>query len=212
MEIQFIFKELHEETLAILREARNEFKTKLRERNKRIICAGLCIAAALVAGTIAGSMAGTATAYLFTRKISKRVDKLEHQLGNLKEGVKSIGEELTTLAKTVADITKEVDRRIKLIEKSMNEQISAISKTFNWMMEYQHIVQITNIQTMSLQNILIMELDKIRMWDHIFLKLQEAKLPRDLISYEKLDSLLTEIKAQLLGKYELGIRPEMNSL
>ena len=212
------YKTQIEDLNKILSQTQDKFQTRLQ---KRIIVTAIVVAAM---GYAAVSVASAAAGYYWGNKhatdlFEREITTMKGNISVNREQIKLNSELLIGLSKHMDEITKDYQNKIELLSKSTRYQIqnlersvmalaANITKSQILTEARLNVIEYLNTHLVSLQNILMLELNKVREWEEAITTLNTGRLPRNLISWNELKGVLNQIEAQLVKIYEFAIPNE----
>src|SRR6266700_4628240 len=206
----------------IMDNAYEEFNAKVRD--KRFV--GGLVAGAVagaVTGAVVGGIAGYFAAKHVVSEVKGKLEELQGSISTLAQATKVNSELLLGLTKEVFEMEKEMNNKIKLItdntrlqieylEKSVRENSRTLEAYMRLSEARAAIRQVNGAYLVSLQNVMTIELERLRQWENIFAVLTTGRLHRDLIGFNKLKGILNELKRNLQGRFDFAIPDEDFSL
>ena len=212
-----IYKELIETMNKIITESEAKFKEENINRKKRAFSHALAFGTGLVVGTVIGTFVGYKWGYGDGEKhayeqVDKKLKDLSARIGDNYEKVQVLQKEMIGLTKTIEEHAKENDRKLKLLAEVTNKQFKIVSGYLSGLGNATRLLflrtELSRFVTLNLfkiQNILLLELDRIKNLENILLRLNKGELPKSLINKKKLMDILDYVQLKIGGRYDLAI-------
>ena len=199
----------------------NDFKDRQLTRSKRFIVESLVIVGIASAVVTVGGALGKLFYDVQNTKhdvqvLNNKFIEMERKIEALKINNQMIAENLIGFSKKVDAISKSFDKKLEILKLFMLNQTEQINELFNKTIDYidqssilHAIISTFNsyrlTQNMYLENQLNLLLDSIQNYENIFETLRNNRLPHSLISVQMLTTILSTIKEELKGSFDIAL-------